>query len=210
MWKRGELSFVSHTFLCGRALKGDYIIGIVASEPSAFPHWTIYSGLSAPDKDRAFRQFSGQETQTLGVTPHYSQTHQSTQSAAGKTMNDTRSLDFWQRNRVTPVWTHCLCWNRPSLAFPLVLFRWIPLANCPVLECVTHFRVCPSVSKHEESGLAAGIGHVGSPNDTPRSCEVCVMFRQLCYQAARVGGQVSTKTSQVVKHISERWDQEVH
>lgn len=98
VWKRGELSFVLHTFLCGSTLKGDYIIGIVASEPSAFPHWTIYSGLSTPDKDGAFRQFSRQETQALRVTPHYSQTHQSTQSAAGKTMADTRSLDFSQQN----------------------------------------------------------------------------------------------------------------
>lgn len=120
--KRGTFFCVAHISVRS-ALKGDYIIAIVASEPSAFPHWPIYSGLSAPDKDGAFRQFSGQETQALEVTPHYSQTHQSTQSAAGKTMDDTRSLDFWQRNRVTPVWTYRPCWNRPSLAFPLVLFR---------------------------------------------------------------------------------------
>lgn len=48
--------------------KGDYIIAIVASEPSAFLHQPVYSGPSDPDKDKAFHQFSKQEAQTHSHT----------------------------------------------------------------------------------------------------------------------------------------------
>lgn len=97
------------------------------------PHWPIYSGLSALDKDGAFRQFSRQETQALRVTPNYSQTHQSPQSAAGKTMDDTVSLDFWQRNWVTLVWTHRRCWNRHEVSFSsgFVSFGLTGQLSCP-------------------------------------------------------------------------------
>lgn len=103
-WKEGELSFVCTHFCVAVHWKGDYIISIVASEPSAFPHWPTYSGLSDPDKDGAFRQFSRQETQARGVTPHYSQTHQSTQSAAERQKGRHQVIWFLTMGCVTSVW----------------------------------------------------------------------------------------------------------
>lgn len=62
-------SFIVCEHLLGdRALKRDYIITIVASEPSAFLHQPVYSGPSDPDKDKAFQQFSKQEAQTHSHT----------------------------------------------------------------------------------------------------------------------------------------------
>lgn len=63
-----KFSFVCTHLLCDSALKRDYIITIVASEPSAFLYWLVYSGPSDPDKDRAFQQFRKQETQTHSHT----------------------------------------------------------------------------------------------------------------------------------------------
>ncbi len=66
--KEGNFPFVWTHLVCDSALKRDYIITIVASEPSAFLHWLAYSGPSDPDKDRAFQQFNKQETQTRSHT----------------------------------------------------------------------------------------------------------------------------------------------
>lgn len=89
--------------LCDSALKGDYIITIVASEPSAFLHWLVYSGPSDPDKDGAFQQFSKQETQPRSHTSL--QSNSSTPSVTSEKDNDTengaggsiiiKSFDFW-------------------------------------------------------------------------------------------------------------------
>lgn len=62
--ERRGISFVWRHFLCGSALKRDYITSIVASEPSAFIHWLMYGGPSDPHKERAFQQFSKQEVWT--------------------------------------------------------------------------------------------------------------------------------------------------
>lgn len=57
-------------FLCLKAFslwhcsERDYITSIVASEPSAFIHWSTYGGPSDPHKERAFQQFSKQEVWT--------------------------------------------------------------------------------------------------------------------------------------------------
>lgn len=67
-WTGGEISFVCTHLLDDSVLKGDYIITIVASKPSAFLHWLVWSGLSDTDKARAFQQFSKQEMQNHSQT----------------------------------------------------------------------------------------------------------------------------------------------
>lgn len=85
-WKGGEFSFVCMHLRCDSVLKRDYIITIVASEPSAFLHWLEYSGLSDPDKDGAFQQFSKQEAQTYSHTSLQSNT-----STASVSSTETRT-----------------------------------------------------------------------------------------------------------------------
>lgn len=104
--RRGNFPFVCTHLLCDSALKRDYIITIVASEPSAFLHWLEYSGLSNPDKDGAFRQFSKQETQTYSHTSLKSNSStvsvSSTETRREKKKSGyiiIKSFDFW----LTPV-----------------------------------------------------------------------------------------------------------